>query len=182
MNTSPVKKTLAVLVAAPLIFVSGCTTNKTEQGVAGGAAAGAALGGIIGHQSGETGAGAALGAVLGGLIGGAVGNNAQKKDEQVAADARHRMEMARIERERAAAAVELQRQRQIASGMQASDREVFEAEQAAKEAESRLRQLEAERHAAMVRQQKIEEAERRRLEAERRISELQGVAAPSPTY
>lgn len=66
------------LGAAILFLVSGCLTNKAQQGGTGGAAAGALIGQAIGRNTQAT----LLGAAIGGVLGYAIGNEMDKDDRQ----------------------------------------------------------------------------------------------------
>jgi uncharacterized membrane protein len=123
--------TYPLLLAGALAF-SGCTNvdphSETARGATVGALLGAAAGAVIGHQSGEAGAGAAIGAVAGGLVGSQVG---AERDREYAR-ARH---AAQRQRELEA---EIAREQAIASGRNVTDREVFEAQERARQAEAEL--------------------------------------------
>ena len=168
-------KLLTIIGFSFTLFLAGCATAErnpnTTQGAAAGAAIGAGLGAIIGNNtgSGSAGDGALVGAALGSVIGAIAGQQEDRAEQE-------RREEAARQREEAA----LQRQREqelaIIRGSNATDREVFEAEQRAAEAEARLRQIEEERAAALARQRQLEDAARREAEANRRIAELEGVS------
>ena len=68
-------KQVAIAVCVALLL-SGCLTNKAQQGGAGGAAAGALLGQAIGRNTEAT----LLGAAIGGMLGYVVGNEMDKAD------------------------------------------------------------------------------------------------------
>lgn len=186
----PMKKSYKILTlilagAAILLGSTGCQTAtdnpQASQGAAIGAASGAILGAIVGHQSGRQGEGALIGAGAGAVLGGAIGAgrdaDERRRQEEMAQQRHFNIEMARMQREREEAEAERERQLAIARGMNVSDREVFEAEQRARQAEERLRQLEAERQAALARQRTLEEAARREQEALARIRELEANSA-----
>lgn len=68
-------KQIAIAVCVALLL-SGCLTNKAQQGGAGGAAAGALIGQAIGRNTEAT----LLGAAIGGVLGYVVGNEMDKAD------------------------------------------------------------------------------------------------------
>lgn len=78
-----------------VVIIASCKTmSKTDKGVAIGAGAGAGVGAVIGNQAGNTAAGAIIGAVVGGTAGGLIGNYMDKQ----AAEMKHNLEGAKIER------------------------------------------------------------------------------------
>lgn len=144
------------LLLISFALLTGCETvhsgPQQQRGAAYGTVIGAGAGGVIGHQSGRAIEGAAIGAVLGQVVGGQIGR---------AQD---------IERERAYQEY-LRREREAAinRGASATDREIWEAEERARQAEARVAQVEAEQRAALDRARRLEEAERREREARRRL-------------
>lgn len=166
MNTSALLRRIGALSALGLsIVLVGCeNANNTQRGAGIGALAGAALGGIIGAQSGEAGEGAAIGAGVGALLGGGIGNERDRAEKEIES----------IQRQERAKQAELERERRIAAGTNLSDREVWEAEQRAKQAEEELARLRAEREAALARIERIEAAKAREAAAEAELSELRG--------
>jgi uncharacterized protein YcfJ len=130
--------------------------------------------------------GALIGAAAGAMIGGMIGHGKDvAEQEQAAARAeeyRYQRELA-MQREQAdATRAEWERQRSVSRGMTISENEVVEAEQRAREAELRLQALRRDRIAALKRDNRLNEAEERRLAAEAEIERLERELAGGGFY
>jgi surface antigen len=201
MNT--LTKVLILCLAIPsLILSTGCTTSSNaESGALTGAILGAVIGGAIGnnvesnngriyrgcdgylYRDEDTGgaAGALIGAALGAMIGGSIGAEQDRRDAQMQADEmRLQRELVLRRQEEQAAHDAYRTQEATARGMTISDAEVIEAERRAREAEARLFELRRDRLEALKRDQRLSDAEARRLEAEMEIERLERELAGIP--
>ncbi len=184
---------LAAALTVLTLMQSGCESeggrSSTTNSAAVGAVTGGIIGAVIGNQRGHSEGGAAIGAAIGGLGGAAVGHSKDQTEERrqnnIAAERAYqeRMNQLRLEQERAQA--DRDRQLALSNGSRMTENEVANAQRRAAEAESRVRQLQAQQADALAKHKAYQEAEYRRLKAEeeaRRLETELGNAGATPVY
>jgi LysM repeat protein len=180
------------LAAAVLFALSGCAVapSKTVSGAATGAVIGGVGGAVIGNNtgSGSGASGAAIGGAAGAVVGGVIGmvQEARERSEQdrLAQERAYQQELAKRRAQEARFKAAIEEELSVAEGFRISEREIAQVEGQAQELESKLKQLQEEKQAALTRKRSLDAAQGRisaaeleiqRLEAE--LAELRGEAA-----
>ncbi|HEX9786032.1 MAG TPA: LysM peptidoglycan-binding domain-containing protein [Opitutaceae bacterium] len=182
------KKLIPVLTLGTtlsLIFMSGCAVapSKPVASAGKGAAIGAIGGAVVGNNtgSGNSVGGAAIGAVAGGIVGGVVGmiQEAKERTEQdrLAQERAYQQELAKRRAQEAKFRAAIEEELAVAEGFRISQQEIVQVESRARELESRLKELQEERNAALARKRALDTATGRISAAELEIQRLEGELA-----